>query len=122
MQNLSDGQKGFSCKPFVLTMRSLNFLGAFPGVAVTDPTAGVTDGLLEVKCTSQCKGDRSIRYLTPRQIVEKYGTELCLQILLKGALQLKRSHIYYTQVHGEVAVKGYSVVWTNARSANVFVE
>ena len=71
------------------------------------------------------QGDRSICYLTPRQIVEKYPTELCLQILPNGALQIKRSHRFYTQVQGELAVKGYSwadfVVWTNARSANVFV-
>ena len=42
---VSDGYEGFSWKVCHLTMPSLSFLGASAEGVVTNPTAGVTNGL-----------------------------------------------------------------------------
>ena len=80
------------------SLPGMSFLGASADGLTTDPSTKKPFGLLEGKCPSQCKGDRSVRYMTPRQILEKYPSESCIEHLPGGQLQLKRQHRYYTRV------------------------
>ena len=122
------GHSNLQFRPCGLTLLpKMSFLGATADGLIADPSAKEQEGLLEVKCPSQCKGDRSVRYMTPRQITERYPSESCLELLPDGTLRLKRQHRYHTQVQGELGVKGFPwadfVVWTTARSEEkLFVE
>lgn len=123
----SSGHPHLQHQPSGLTLLpSMSFLGASADGEVTDPFEDDPHGLVEVKCPNQCQGNKSVRFLTPREITEAFPQQACLELTPAGKLQLKRSHRYYTQVQGELGVKRRAwadfVVWTAAKSDNVFVE
>lgn len=122
----SNGHPELEHKPSGLTLLpSRSMLGASADGEVTDPSADNPRGVLEVKCPSRCQ-NKSIRYMTPEEITEAFPQEACLKLTADGKLQLKRTHRYYTQVQGELGVKHCKwadfVVWTAAKSQNLFVE
>ena len=83
------------------------------------------DGILEIKCPFSIAGE-DVCSMPPAEITRKHQASFCLQVKPDGGLQLKRNHKYYTQVQGELAVKGRQwadfVVWTLAPADNIFVE
>ena len=65
------------------------FLGTSPDFLVYDPTRNEVFGLLEIKCP-QCESCRDAKYLK----------------IVNGQLKLKKTHEYYFQVMGQMAITG----------------
>ena len=90
------------------------YLGASPDGKLIDRSVYDHFGLLEIKCPY------SFRNHTPTEAAE--NPKCCLE-KLTGRLQLKRSHNYYLQVTGQMALAGVNwcdfVVYTNK---GMFVE
>lgn len=90
------------------------YLGATPDGKVIDKSTYNHFGLLEIKCPY------SFRNQTPAEAAE--NSKCCLEDVA-GQLQLKRSHNYYLQVTGQMALAGVNwcdfVFYTNK---GLFVE
>ena len=82
------------------------------------------EGVLEIKCPFSINGI-PIRNMEISDIMNLGDRSFCL---VQGANHptLRHDHDYYAQVQGEMAVMGLPwcdfVVWTNAKSDNIFVE
>ena len=103
------------------------FLGASgDGIVMDDEMPEEQNkGILEVKCPYSIKGQK-INEMEIHEIVAMGCREFCLENSPDGGPQLKRSHMYYAQVQGEMAIKELPwcdfVVWTGAESSNCFIE
>ncbi|CAN7981275.1 unnamed protein product [Ixodes pacificus] len=92
-----------------------SFIAASPDRVVT---IGTEEGLLEVKCPPSKIGQ------TPAEACQ--DRKFCCE-LVDGDVRLKKTHAYFYQVQGQMAVTGHKwcdfVVWTNnetvARSTNI---
>lgn len=100
------------------------FLGASSDGWVHDKSMpeGNQTGVLEIKCPYSISG----KIITDKEVHELAGQAgFCLEITNEGP-RLKRSHKYYVQIQGEMAIMGCSwgdfVVWTAASQSNCFVE
>ena len=75
------------------------FLGASPDAAIHDPSECQPFGFAEVKCPYKH------RYTTPKDACA--DPSFCCELVQcdgKEQLKLKRSHIYYSQVQGQMAI------------------
>ncbi|XP_069106379.1 uncharacterized protein [Argopecten irradians] len=81
-------------------------------------------GVLEIKCPYSVNG-QLVNEMQVHEIVEMGSNDFCLQKTEEGT-RLRRSHCYYAQVQGEMAVMGITwcdfVVWTSAVHGNCFIE
>ncbi|XP_062593237.1 uncharacterized protein LOC134254719 isoform X2 [Saccostrea cucullata] len=97
------------------------FLGASSDGKVLD---GDNIGLLEIKCPYSIQGTQVTRKEVGEIIAMGYPN-FCLEESLDGP-RLKKSHKYYAQVQGELAIKGYPwcdfVVWTDAAQNNICID
>lgn len=98
-----------------------SFLGAFSDGNVHD---GESIGLLEIKCPYSIQGT----CVTMKEVVEIMAmgySNFCLEDSMEGP-RLKKSHKFYTQVQGEMAIKASPwcdfVVWTNAAQNNIWID
>ena len=95
------GHNGLYCcaSGFVIS-EEYPFLGASPDGVVHDPSVSNSFGLAEVKCPF------SFRNLSPFEAAET--PTFCSQLVVDGngknRLQLKRSHAYFCQVQGQMAI------------------
>lgn len=100
-----------------------SFLGATSDGRVVE-NEGSSEGLLEIKCPYSIKGQNISHYEIP-DIISMNDKNFCLEMLTTEPT-LKKTHKYYAQVQGEMAIKGLPwvdfVVWTAAASNNIFVE
>ena len=78
------------------------FLGASPDGYVYDPSALQSFGLVEVKCPYKYRGYAPIEAC----LNADFFCELVTQSSGDQAFQLKRSHSYYCQVQGQMAITG----------------
>ena len=106
--------------------QDFSFLGASADGLLHDPASSDPHGLLEVKCPVSVDG-HSVSGLPPSEISARFGNKFCLRADPGGKLVLSRTHRYYTQVRGELAVMdkewGDFLLWTNAPfPTNLFVE
>lgn len=106
--------KWWSCRFNRLQVRvcvceSHPFLGASPDANVYDPSQQQPFGVVEIKCPFSC------RNMTPIQACS--GNCFCTLDLNGERLLLKRSHNYYCQIQGKMAISGRSwcdfVVYTS---------
>ena len=74
-------------------------LGCSPDDVVTDPSSPDTTGLAEYKCPYSLK-DQSVDEL----LATKAASQFCLSREMDGHLRLKKSHVYYYQVQGQLAI------------------
>ena len=74
-------------------------LGCSRDDVVTDPSSPDTTGLAEYKCPYSLKG-QSVDQL----LATKATSHFCLSRGMDGHLRLKRSHVYYYQVQGQLAI------------------
>ena len=95
------------------------YLGASPDGVVCDDSASPKLGLLEVKCPHIA----FIKGLTPEEAANTLSN-FCLKSV-GGQLRLRRSHIYYTQIQGQLPICNASwyvfVVWVGSVE-KLFVE
>ncbi|XP_069127490.1 uncharacterized protein [Argopecten irradians] len=79
-------------------------------------------GVLEIKCPYSVNG-QLVNEMQVHEIVEMGSNDFCLQKTEEGT-RLRRSHCYYAQVQGEMAVITWCdfVVWTSAVHGNCFIE
>jgi hypothetical protein len=75
------------------------FLACSPDSKVTDPNSHPHFGLLEVKYSHKYQG------VTPKDAAEIGDAKFCLEST-NGVVKLRESHMYYTQVQGQMAVCG----------------
>ena len=98
-----------------------SFLGATSDGRVVD---NESTGLLEIKCPFSISG-QNITSLGISDIMSMNSKQFCLELTELGPT-LKKSHKYYAQVQGEMAIIGLPwvdfVVWTAAESDNIFIE
>ena len=119
------GHQGISVTPSGLSLyQQFSFLGASADGYILDP-AEEDLGILEIKCPFSIN-NKDVTRISPIEIAERYPAEFCLEIRADGTVQLKRMHRYYTQIQGELAVKGKRwadfVVWTQSPADNLFIE
>ncbi|XP_061168089.1 uncharacterized protein LOC133176992 [Saccostrea echinata] len=100
------------------------FLGASSDGWIYDKSmpVGNQKGVLEIKCPYSISNE----VITDREVHELAGQGgFCLEMTDEGP-RLKRSHKYYAQIQGEMAIMGCSwgdfVVWTAASQSNCFIE
>lgn len=100
------------------------FLGATSDGWVNDKSMPVENqrGLLEIKCPYSISNE----IIVEKEVHELAGKEgFCLEESPEGP-RLKRSHKYYAQIQGEMAIMGCPwgdfVVWTAAKNSNCFIE
>ncbi|XP_033727563.1 uncharacterized protein LOC117316887 [Pecten maximus] len=97
------------------------YLGASSDGRVVD---GDNMGILEIKCPYSIQG-ATVTSLEVCEIVAMGHPNFCLEASSEGP-RLKRSHKYYAQVQGELAIMGLPwcdfVVWTNAPKNNICVD
>jgi hypothetical protein len=83
-------------------------LGASPDGLVSCKDCSPCRGLVEIKCPSKFK------MATPIEAAS--DTSFCCQLNQSGELELKKSHIYYYQVQGQMAISQRTwcdfVIWT----------
>lgn len=85
---------GKTVKPCGLFVDQQNvFLGASPDGLVDD------DKIIEVKCLHSVS-ERSLQ----EELVQNKKKSICLEMNKKGSLQLKRQHVYYFQVQGQLNI------------------
>ncbi|XP_061190857.1 uncharacterized protein LOC133198978 [Saccostrea echinata] len=81
-------------------------------------------GLLEIKCPFSIKG-YNITQCEISEILELNDRHFCLEMSSSGPT-LRKSHKFYAQVQGEMAIKSVPwvdfVVWTAAKANNIFIE
>lgn len=96
-RNGHGGLYACSCGIYISTAHP--FLGASPDSAVYDPECLSTTpyGFLEVKCPY------SKRHMTP---VEACSCQRFFATLVDGQPRLRRTHMYYSQVQGQMAIGG----------------
>uniref|UniRef100_A0A8W8LEU1 SWIM-type domain-containing protein n=1 Tax=Magallana gigas TaxID=29159 RepID=A0A8W8LEU1_MAGGI len=98
-----------------------SFLGASSDGRVVD---NESTGLLEIKCPYSISG-QNVTLLGISDIMSMNSKLFCLEVGELGPT-LKKSHKYYAQVQGEMAIIGLPwvdfVVWTAAKSDNIFIE
>nr|XP_034321751.1 uncharacterized protein LOC117688120 [Crassostrea gigas] len=98
-----------------------SFLGASSDGRVVD---NESTGLLEIKCPYSISGQNGT-LLGISDIMSMNSKQFCLEVGELGPT-LKKSHKYYAQVQGEMAIIGLPlvdfVVWTAAKSDNIFIE
>ncbi|XP_062579262.1 uncharacterized protein LOC134241208 [Saccostrea cucullata] len=98
-----------------------SFLGATSDGRVVD---NESTGLLEIKCPFSISG-QNVTLLGISDIISMNSKQFCLELGELGPT-LKKSHKYYAQVQGEMAIIGLPwvdfVVWTAAKSDNIFIE
>lgn len=75
---------------------SCPWLGASPDRLIFDPTEASVHGLLEVKCPYSLKG----------KSVDEIGDTYCMKKDNNGVFRLDRTHMYYYQVLGQMALCG----------------
>ena len=87
----------YACKSGFVISEEYPFLGASPDAAVYDPSAEKSFGLAEVKCPY------SSRSMTPTEACSKphFFCTLCPN---SSTPVLKKSHQYYAQVQGQMAI------------------
>ena len=96
------GHTGLTVQASGLTLHvTMSFLGASADGFVHDSQMKPADGIVEIKCPFSIAGE-DVHSMPPR----KYQASFCLQVKPDGGLQLKKNHNFYTQVRGELAVKG----------------
>lgn len=82
------------------------------------------EGVIEIKCPYSID-NHNITKMQINDILDLQHSGFCLQTSDCGT-NLKRSHGYYAQVQGEMAIMGLPwcdfVVWTHAKVNNIFVE
>ena len=89
------------------------WLGCSPDDIVTDPTASAsqTKGLAEYKCPYSLRDKTIDEHLT-----SKGAAQFCLSRESDGTLRLKKTHAYFYQVQGQLAVMNLPwcdfVLWT----------
>nr|XP_022310871.1 uncharacterized protein LOC111116162 [Crassostrea virginica] len=98
-----------------------SFLGASSDGKVLD---GDSIGLLEIKCPYSIQGTQ-VTTKEVAEIVAMSSPNFCLEESQEGP-RLKKSHKFYAQVQGEMAIKGLPwcdfVVWTNAAKNNICID
>lgn len=112
----------FSIESTGLTICSTHsFLGASGDGRVTD---GTGTGVLEIKCPFSVGGTR-VTHMQVLDIVNLGDKSFCLENS-DGGPRLKRSHKYFAQVQGEMAMMGLPwcdfVVWTAAPCNNISID
>jgi hypothetical protein len=100
---------------------SHSFLGASSDGKVFDNDSV---GVLEIKCPFSVSGT-NITKMEVDEIFSLNHRDFCLESTNNG-MQLKRTHKYYAQVQGELAIMGLPwcdfVLWTAAPQNNIFIE
>ena len=117
------GHTTLSHEPSGLTLsKTYSFLGASSDGIVMDPPEPPSDGLLEIKCPFSIDGD--VCCWSPFEMARK--SSFCLAHLDDGALQLKRTRAYYSQVQRELVImeKKWAdfVIWTQGSGDHLHVE
>lgn len=99
------------------------YLGASSDGRVTDSSNGI--GVLEVKCPFSIQG-QNITNLSIPEIFQMHGKDFCLDLNQLGKFTLKKTHKYYAQVQGEMAIMNLPwcdfVVWTAAKKNNLCID
>lgn len=85
----------YCCRSGLVISEMYPHLGASPDAVVHDPSTEVQFGVAEVKCPY------SVRSVTPQEAA-KSSTFFCF--LDEGKLKLKRTHNYFCQVQGQMAL------------------
>lgn len=92
----SHGHAGlYSCRSGFVISEKYPYLGASPDAVVHDPSVGNQFGLAEVKCPYSVR-DKSLE--------EAVSSPNFFCSLENGSLKLKKTHNYYCQVQGQMAV------------------
>eukprot|EP00117_Sycon_ciliatum_P014844 scpid35546/ scgid0780/ len=101
----------------VTLYQEYSFIGASSDGLLYDPASSDPHGLIEVKCPFSIDGV-SINKMSPAAICNQFGHKFCLTRSDGGKLLLRRTHKFYTQVQGELAVMDKEwadfVMWTDA--------
>lgn len=102
----NDGEE-VTVRPTGLTLHpEMAFLGASADGLVTFRTADACScGCLEIKCPFSIDGNSTV-HLTPLEIAECYASKFCLVKGEDGEHHLNKSHAYFAQVQGEMAIMG----------------
>ena len=87
----------YACPSGFVVCEEYPFLGASPDCVVYDPSNPNPFGLAEVKCPYSC------RSLTPEESCSR-PSFFCTLDQATSKLKLKRSHPYYCQVQGQMAI------------------
>lgn len=85
----------YSCRSGFVISEKYPYLGASPDAVVHDPSVGNQFGLAEVKCPYSVR-DKSLE--------EAVSSPNFFCSLENGSLKLKKTHNYYCQVQGQMAV------------------
>jgi len=97
---LTSGHNGLvAVKAGFVISEDFPFLGATPDACVHDPSRTDQYGLVEIKCPYK------YRDVLPEQAALQ--SDFCSYIMVKerkNILQLRRNHIYYSQVQGQMAI------------------
>lgn len=98
-----------------------SFLGASSDGKVHD---GESIGLLEIKCPYSIQGTR-VTMKEDGEIMAMGYSNFCLEESMEGP-RLKKSHKFYAQVQGEMAIKALPwcdfEVWTNVAQNNICID
>ena len=79
------------------------YLGASSHGAVVDHSLDdLCCGCLEVKCPFSI-GGHSVVHMSPMDITKKFRSQFCLELDGDGGLHLKKGHVYYDHLMGEMA-------------------
>ncbi len=97
MSNIQHDVQELPCG--LVTRPDIPFLGATPDGKIVDPVSHPHFGLLEIKCSPKYKN------VAPRDAAEVVDRDFCLESH-GGVPVLKRSHKYYAQVQGQMAICG----------------
>lgn len=93
----SNGHDGlYACSSGFVISEDHPFLGASPDAAVHDPTEADQFGVVEIKCPYSC------RQVTPAEAC--LYPKFCCALDAKGIPTLRREHIYYAQIQGQMGV------------------
>ena len=98
-------------------MSNKSYLGASSdGIVLCTNVETLCRGCVEVKCPYSIEKCVTVE-LTPTEIADKYGSKFYMELGSDGSLHLRRSHHYYAQVQGEIAILGVEwcdfVVYSN---------
>ena len=100
LQHQSGHHGLYCCKSGFVISKDHPFLGASPDAVVHDPTCKNQFGLAEVKCPYSCQ------HLLPIDAAE--STNFCSTVEVNSSgeqhLKLKPTHIYYSQIQGQMAI------------------
>lgn len=101
------------CRAGFVVCETHPFLGASPDAYVHDPDRQTSYGLAEVKCSYKYR-DVSVEEACK-------NPDFCAEVVIDGgrdkSIHLKHSHVYYSQVQGQLAITGRTwcdfILYTN---------